>query len=468
MALTSLRALLFATGGVVAVGGTAYVSGAFDRQLPAPAPAQVAAVAPAETAPPAVAPGTQARIPAAPGADTTAPAAPAVTPPSAAAPAPAAGVVAPTFDIVRVERDGSVVIAGKAAPDSKVEIIHGSIVLGEAKAGPTGEFAVVLDDPLKPGDYQIVLRSTAPDSVVATSEQTAVVSVPEKAGGQVLAMVEEPGKPAELLTVPEPETKAEAPATPAPAAPVAPSSETPAAPAASVASAGPTEPAGETPAKPGKNIVVEAVEIDGSKVFVAGTAEPGRKVRAYANDILLGDAVTSPDGHFLVEAKRDIPVGNYTVRVDALEPDGVKVVARATVPFEREPGETIAAVAANEPKPAEPSAAPVTGAPAGAPVVAEAPAADAQGNVPETTAPKLQHADGAVIIRRGDSLWRISRRVYGHGIRYSTIYLANQKQISDPDRIWPGQVFTVPEKSKEGETADMKAMGEQVTTPIAQ
>jgi nucleoid-associated protein YgaU len=88
--------------------------------------------------------------------------------------------------------------------------------------------------------------------------------------------------------------------------------------------------------------------------------------------------------------------------------------------------------------------------------------------VPETTAPKLQHADGAVIIRRGDSLWRISRRVYGHGIRYSTIYLANQKQISDPDMIWPGQVFTVPDKSKEGDPANLEALGEQATTVPAQ
>ena len=84
--------------------------------------------------------------------------------------------------------------------------------------------------------------------------------------------------------------------------------------------------------------------------------------------------------------------------------------------------------------------------------------------MPEVTAPKLQSVDSAVIIRRGDTLWRISRRVYGRGVRYSTIYLANQTQIRDPDRIWPGQVFKVPEKSKEGETADMTKMGEQVTT----
>ena len=83
---------------------------------------------------------------------------------------------------------------------------------------------------------------------------------------------------------------------------------------------------------------------------------------------------------------------------------------------------------------------------------------------PETTAPKLQPVQGAVIIRRGDTLWRISRRVYGRGMRYSTIYLANQTQISDPDRIWPGQIFSVPDKSKEGEPADMSAMGDQMTT----
>ncbi|PZN55947.1 MAG: peptigoglycan-binding protein LysM, partial [Proteobacteria bacterium] len=71
---------------------------------------------------------------------------------------------------------------------------------------------------------------------------------------------------------------------------------------------------------------------------MAGVADPGRKVRAYANEILLGDAQASPDGHFLVEAARDLPVGTYTVRVDALDADGAKVWARATGPFKRDTG----------------------------------------------------------------------------------------------------------------------------------
>ncbi|WP_031208693.1 LysM peptidoglycan-binding domain-containing protein, partial [Mesorhizobium sp. L2C085B000] len=126
-----------------------------------------------------------------------------------------------------------------------------------------------------------------------------------------------------------------------------------------------------------------------------------------------------------------------------------------------------ATIAAAPAKPAPAAAASAPAAPAAPAAEAPAVVAAATPDLPETVAPKLEHADGAVIIRRHDTLWRISRRVYGHGVRFSTIYLANQDQISDPDRIWPGQVFKVPEKSKEGEAADLKAMGEQVTTAPA-
>lgn len=59
----------------------------------------------------------------------------------------------------------------------------------------------------------------------------------------------------------------------------------------------------------------------------------------------------------------------------------------------------------------------------------------------------LTQSKSSVIIRRGDTLWQISRRVYGAGVRYTTIYLANQEQIQDPDRIVPGQIFGVPDKA---------------------
>lgn len=527
MIWTPLKVLLLVAGGSAAAAGVAYVSGALDRFLIDP-PSTIAALpGPVAEPKPAAEPGPAAE-PKGDRVDQPAPAGDPAVPTEQTAPATVV-IVAPSFDLVRVEPDGSIVIAGKAAPAARVEILTGSKVLGQTKAGIQGDFAVVLDDPLKPGDYQIVLRSTTGDNVIAMSPETAVVSVPDSADGQVLALVEKPGEPSKLITVPQPLAEAAAPEAPGAAAvpdesPVAAAvpdaadaAPTPDAPVAAVspgsaeapATAPQPGPAAQlAPAvapRPGPVIKVEAVEIEGNRVFVAGQADAGHLVRVYANDILLGEAKAAENGRFLVEALRDLPVGGYIIRADLVAPDGQKVMARAAVPFEREAGQSVAAVApatttdasaadqaaqpADQPAqlaPAAPKVAetapatPVAVAPsasAGAQTPAEpapAPSVEQPATVtvpdpglalasepPAITAPKLEAADSAVIIRRGDTLWRISSRVYGRGVRYSTIYLANQDQISDPDRIWPGQVFKVPEKTGEGETADMEAVADQ-------
>ena len=53
-------------------------------------------------------------------------------------------------------------------------------------------------------------------------------------------------------------------------------------------------------------------------------------------------------------------------------------------------------------------------------------------------------ASGKVIIRRGDNLWTISRRVYGFGRDYVRIFEANRDKIENPHWIYPGQVFELP------------------------
>jgi hypothetical protein len=198
---TWLKILLFISGGIVAAGGTAYVTGALDSWLEpetpiiaalpdrdaAPVPEEEPAVRQDEAAEPTEDPALAGedeteRMPAAEGED----------------------IVVPSFDIVRVEPDGSMVIAGHAAPDAVVEVVTGTRVLATAQTGDAGDFAAVLDEPLSPGDYQIVLRATTQDNVVTTSPETAVVSVPEMRDGQVLALVEEPGAPSRLITLPEP------------------------------------------------------------------------------------------------------------------------------------------------------------------------------------------------------------------------------------------------------------------------
>ena len=220
MAVTTNKALLFLTGGVAAAAAVAYSAGAFDPLMKRPAET-IAALPEAGQADP-----KDSRLPFVepPGAAPQAPAQPAA--PEAATPAAPKRqrlkpppVVPPSFDVVRVEGDGSIVVAGKAVPSSKVDLLVGSNMIGSALAGTDGDFAVVLDDPLKPGDYQIVLRATAPGNVVAMSVETAVVSVPETADGQVLALVEEPGKPSQMITLPEPQAPAAAAKPPETAAP---------------------------------------------------------------------------------------------------------------------------------------------------------------------------------------------------------------------------------------------------------
>ncbi|MEJ5079302.1 MULTISPECIES: LysM peptidoglycan-binding domain-containing protein [unclassified Ochrobactrum] len=317
------------------------------------------------------------------------------TTPAASTEAPKEAKI-PSFDILRVETDGSVVIAGQAAANAAVEIISGSKVLGTTKAGENGDFAIVLDQPLKPGDHQLVLRAGGEGGNVATSAQTAIVSVPDNNNGQVLALVEEPGQASRLITKPE----------------------APAQQAASPTETGEQAPKVQAPVD--APIAIEAVEIEGSKVFVAGKAKGGSTVVVNANDTLLGSSPISPEGRFLVQSQKPLSVGDYIIRADLLDASG-RVIATARVPFRREAGENVSAVA--------------TGT-----VSQNSAAEDAANGTP------LQNVDGSVIIRKGDNLWTISKRTYGNGTRYTTIYLANRDQIRNPDLILPGQVFVMPQQ----------------------
>jgi nucleoid-associated protein YgaU len=51
----------------------------------------------------------------------------------------------------------------------------------------------------------------------------------------------------------------------------------------------------------------------------------------------------------------------------------------------------------------------------------------------------------AVTVQEGDTLWAISRDRYGSGVLYVRVFGANRNAIRDPDLIYPGQVFTIPE-----------------------
>lgn len=47
-------------------------------------------------------------------------------------------------------------------------------------------------------------------------------------------------------------------------------------------------------------------------------------------------------------------------------------------------------------------------------------------------------------VESGDTLSKIALKVYGDMHKYSLIFEANQPMLSDPDKIYPGQVLRIP------------------------
>lgn len=62
----------------------------------------------------------------------------------------------------------------------------------------------------------------------------------------------------------------------------------------------------------------------------------------------------------------------------------------------------------------------------------------------DTTAEKVGGSEQSYTVERGDTLSHIAKRFYGKASRWNEIFAANRDQLSDPDRIQPGQVLKIP------------------------
>ncbi|MBV6648137.1 MULTISPECIES: peptidoglycan-binding protein LysM [Hoeflea] len=50
-------------------------------------------------------------------------------------------------------------------------------------------------------------------------------------------------------------------------------------------------------------------------------------------------------------------------------------------------------------------------------------------------------------VKKGDNLWKVAEAAYGKGKgpKYTVIFEANKPMLSDPDKIYPGQVLRIPD-----------------------
>jgi nucleoid-associated protein YgaU len=273
--------------------------------------------------------------------------------------------ILPTFDVVRVTRDGNAVIAGRAAPGAQVTVLDKGEPLGTVTADPRGEWVLIPQRQLEPGARELSIQAQGEDDSPVESEQVVVLAVPERDNDGVT-----PGQPLAVLT----------PRTGEGASRV-------------LQGPGAAQPRGEPPG----GVSIDVVDYDAKgNVVISGRGRPEAEVRAYADGRLVGVSKADAAGDWVLLPAESLRPGTYELRVDQVRTGG-RVIARASTPFTRVEPERI--------------------------IVRE----------------------GQVIVQPGNSLWRIARVAYGTGVRFTVIYEANKDQIGNPDLIYPGQVFEIPQ-----------------------
>ncbi len=364
------------------------------RLSPAAAPPVVAS-APAEPKPasvPKAPPAVQAAAPAA-----TSPLAPDKAPSQAAAP------VGPAFDVVNVDPSGDAVIAGRAAPNAKVELRDAGKTVAEATADAAGQFVIIPSAPLAPGDHNLSLAANDEKAGPETSKTVAVSVAAPEAKVAVSNPPQADAKPGASSPTPESKAAALTPAnTPAPALA--------------------TRNLAKASSPAGSRVAIQTVEADAAGGLTArGFAEPNATVRLYLNDADVADARTKADGRWSLTIKNGMIPGGYLMRADEIGPGQAAVVASANTPFDYP-----------EAAPSASPAAIIAGSASAEPLSSPSPADP----VIESVQTKR--------VATGHTLWELSRNYYGDPTRYPEIYQANKWEIHNPNLIFPGQVVVVP------------------------
>ncbi|WP_171173165.1 LysM peptidoglycan-binding domain-containing protein [Ruegeria sp. HKCCD8929] len=375
-------------------------------------------------------------------------------------------LTAPALDQIFVETDGTALLSGQGTPGSQVTVLLDGAELHSFTVDDSGQFAEFVTLPFSEAGRGLVLQTQA-NGQTARSDDYLIAALPEPEGqGEQVADAgttteasdpaapasdapaevdgAEPSEPetetetqqlAQSETAPE-TTETEATQQPQTAEAPAVDQTAPAQPSdTTVAEAQPAAPesgngqiailrSGEEgveliqpPAQddtPRDRIALDTIGYSNSgDVRLTGRAQPGSVVRLYLNNRAVTDLTADDQGKWRGEIE-GIEPGVYTLRLDELDGQGT-VLSRLETPFKRE---AVAALAAPKPAP-QPGAKP---------------------DVPAEP-PTIR----AVTVQKGDTLWAISRERYGDGILYVKVFEANRDSIRDPDLIYPGQIFAIPD-----------------------
>ena len=301
-----------------------------------------------------------------------------------------------TIDLARVKPDGAAVFAGTAAPNAKIRIFEGDILLGETIANANGEWVIVLEKSLAAGQHLISVAMERSDGTTEMADRSLAVEIYQDTETKPLVALlpETATEVPVLIQSPDDVDKTKSAAT------------------ASEATASGTivaDAAEAAPAKPQAKSQIAASQIaalapsaivwrDASRILISGTSRGG--VRVTVNDAKgqFGEALVLADGAWQVAGSLDMDIAVNQLRF-ALFDDANQIIARYDLP------------------------------------------------VKARDLAKGQDGSPLVVVNKGDMLWRIAYHQLGEGVKYVDIVRRNQQDISDPDLIYPKQIFAVPQSS---------------------
>jgi len=215
--------------------------------------------------------------------------------PNPSAPATTAGQI-PSFDVVKVDPSGHAVVAGRAAPGAQVRVLDGDKLLGQVTADARGEWVLVPPQPITPGERQLSLEATDPQSgaVTKSTDTVALAVAPPTAAGASTGTVAvllpgDTNQPAQALQIPN--------------------------------------------ARSG-SLSLDTAEYDGiGRLMLSGHATPGATLNLYAANQLLGTITADGQGRWSITSPHPLVAGRVELRVDELAADG-SVARRVAAPFE--------------------------------------------------------------------------------------------------------------------------------------
>ncbi|MEQ8604216.1 MAG: LysM peptidoglycan-binding domain-containing protein [Marivibrio sp.] len=215
----------------------------------------------------------------------------------------------PSFDVVRISKDGDTVIAGRAPPGSEVTILDGGEPIGTVTADGRGEWVYLPSEPLAPGSHDLSLQAVTPTGETLESDSKVVLVVPERGKDIAGRPTAQPQEPLAML-VPKDGGEVGARVLQKPSVPGSVESE-----------------AGD--------LALDSVDYDeAGEVSLGGRGLPGTEVRAYLNNDLIGRAEVPPTGLWRITPDGAVEPGGYQLRLDMVR-EGGAVVSRIELPFSR-------------------------------------------------------------------------------------------------------------------------------------